>query len=111
MAIESPQWEMEDRLGFTEPYVGSVNTSASLFPSVASTPIEQFFVHCPQQTPNTVKLLFSTDNVTYFELAPGESMQAELRNNVSGNLPIYQLYLKGSVNGVKYQLLFNRAKS
>lgn len=111
MGIEAPQWETEDRLGFTEPYVGVVNTSPSVFPAVASTPIENFMVHCPQQNPNTIRLLFSIDNVTYFELAPGESIHGELRNKVVGNVPIYQLYLKGSVANTKYQMMFNRSKS
>jgi hypothetical protein len=107
MANLLPEVEIADDLGFSVVLAGMVGTTPSLFPSVATTDIDNFIVHSPSQTPSSVKLYWSLDNLTYWELSVGESFSCDLRKHPTlGN--IKQIYLKGSVANVKYQSLINR---
>lgn len=107
MANLLPEVEIADELGFSVVLAGNVGTSPSLFPSVASTVIDNFIVHCPNQSPSSLKLSWSLDNVTYWELSVGESFSMDLRRHPTLG-DIYQIYVKGSSASVKYQLVINR---
>lgn len=88
--------------GTTLQLAGTVGTTSTAFPSVAGDPIATCLIRCPTQTPNTVTLSYSFDNVTFHVLGVGEYIGWPLKGNVT------QVYLKGSVAGVKYELTLNR---
>ena len=88
--------------GSTSPYTGSVGTTPILVPSVAGDPISLLLVRCKNQTPNTKILQWSVDGVTYHDLAPGEYVGWPPKGNLT------QIYLKGTVASVEYEVILNR---
>lgn len=99
----NPQFESEDRLGTTTQYAGTATTSPVLVPSVAGGRIAELLVRCDSDnTPNTERLLWSLDNITYHKLAPGEFVGWTLKDNIT------QIYVKGTTAAVDYEIILNR---
>ena len=95
------QMEIVDKAGDTKSYVGTVGTTPVLIPGVAVNNINELMVHCPTQTPVTVLLYFSFDNVAYHQLATGEAIMWPIKGSKK------QIYVKASTAGVKYEVLLN----
>lgn len=105
-----PEFEIEDQRGETKQFAGTVGTTAVQLPAVAGAKLEVAIIRCPTQTPNTVFLQWSIDNIVYHKLGNGEFVGWEFRND-SGNNEIKQLYIKASTAGVDYELLVNFKES
>lgn len=88
--------------GTTTQFAGTVGLSSTAFPSVAGDFISTILIRCPEQTPVTNRLSYSFDNVTFHVLAPGEFIAWSLKGNKT------QVYLKGNVAAVSYELTLNR---
>lgn len=101
-----PEFEIRDQAGKSRQYAGTVGTTPILVPAVAGDKLEIAIIRCPRQSPVTRSLLWSIDNVTYHQLSVGEFVGWEFRDNGAG-APITQLYLKGSVANVSYEMLVN----
>ncbi len=94
--------ESAQDVGATQAYAGTVGTTAVSIPSSAGNQINECLIRCPSQTPNSVRLSYSFDAGTTFQvLAPGEFIIWEPRNALT------QLKIKGSVAGVSYEVLLN----
>ena len=103
MADLAPQFETEDLLGSSVPFVSTIGTTSTAFPTIASSAIAEFFIKCPLQTPNTIRLLYSIDGgVTFGALAPGEFLGWALKGSVT------QIFIKGNIAGVAYELILNK---
>lgn len=100
---ELPQFENKDIYGTTTQYQGTVGVTAIAFPSVASTAIVECLVRCPGQSPNTKRLLYSFDGgITFGTLSPGEFIGWSLKGEIK------QIYIKGNVANVSYEVILNR---
>ena len=107
MSNVAPEFETIDSLGKTQQYQGTVGTTATQVPSVAGTSISEAFIKCgSDNTPNTKRLLWSIDNVTYHTLSPGEFTGWTFKKDAS-DVEIKQLYIKGNVAAVTYELIIN----
>jgi hypothetical protein len=93
-------------MGNTTLYSGSVGTTAALQPSVSGDKISEILIRCASSNTNAKRLLWSIDNVTYHTLAPGEFVGWTMSRDLS-NLNITQIYVKGSVAAVAYELIVN----
>lgn len=103
MADVLPQFENKDLVGSTTQFVGTVGTTAILVPTVATFAISECLVRCPNQSPNTRRLLYSFDGgVNFGTLSPGEFIGWSLKGS-----PL-QIQIKGNVAGVLYEVLVNR---
>jgi hypothetical protein len=103
MADLLPQFENKDIYGTTSQFVGSVGITAISIPTVATTAISEIMVRCPNQTPNSKRLLFSFDGGTTFQtLAPGEFIIWSLKGSLT------QIQIKGNVATVDYEVLLNQ---
>lgn len=107
MVDSAPEFEMTDGLGTTKQLAGAAGVDAVALFSPVGGAIEEIIIRCPLQTPNTKKLYWSFDNVVFHELSVGEFVGWEPRKD-SANQPINQLYLKGNVAGVNYEVIANR---
>jgi hypothetical protein len=58
-------------------------------------------VRCPAQTPYSRTLSWSLDNVTYHVLSVGEYVGWPLKGSIK------QIYIKGNVAGVSYEVVLN----
>jgi len=104
MVHNPPQFEVEDVLGTTAQFSGSVGTASTAVPAVAGAPITEVLVRCASDnTPVTKRLLVSFDSgTTWLTLSPGEYIGWGFKN-----LPT-QIYIKGSVASVAYEIVMNR---
>jgi len=98
---EKPIGDAAQDMGNTILYVGTVGTTAVPIPAVAGSPIILMLVRCPSQTPNTRRLSWSVDNVTFHALSPGEFVGWPIKGNYT------QIYIKGNVAGVSYEVVLN----
>jgi hypothetical protein len=99
---ESPIGDNAQDFGLSAQFVGTVGTASTAVPSSAGDPIATVFIRCPSQTPVTRRLLYSFDNVTFQVLSPGEFIAWSLKGNKT------QVYIKGNVATVDYEVLVNR---
>lgn len=99
---EKPIGENAQDFGTTLQLAGSVGTTSTAFPTVAGDPIATALIRCPEQTPNSRRLLYSFDNSTFHTLSPGEYIGWSLKGNLT------QVYLKGNVASVNYEIILNR---
>lgn len=98
-----PQFENSDLVGSTTQFQGTVGTTATAFPTVATTAIAECLVRCPNQSPNSKRLLYSFDGgVTFGTLSPGEFIGWSIKGSVS------QIYIKGNTANVNYEVILNR---
>lgn len=102
---DKPQIGFAEDVGTTTLYAGSVGTTAILIPGVASGNLTSILVRCPTQTPQSKKILFSLDNITYHALDTGASFGWDLMGGVQ------QVYIKGSTSGVLYEVVVNKEPS
>jgi hypothetical protein len=103
----APEFETIDALGKTQQYGGSVGTTPIQVPAVAGQPLADVLIRCAtDNSPITKRLLWSIDNVTYHTLAPGEFVGWDMRKDASNN-EIKQIYLKGNVAAVTYEVIAN----
>ena len=103
MAEVLPQFEQIDNVGSTTQFQGTVGTTAIQIPSVATFDISEILIRCAtDNSPVTKRLLWSLDDVTYHTLAPGEFVGWTLKGEQA------QVWIKGSVAGVIYEVLVNR---
>lgn len=103
MSHNLPQFEIEDDLGSTEQYTGSVGTTNLLIPSVPTTTISEVLVRCPVQTPSSKRLLYSFNGGTTFDqLAPGEAIVWNLRGEPTS------IIIKGNTTNVLYSVILNK---
>jgi len=99
----APQFETEDLLGQTTQFTGTVGTTSTAFPTVATTSIAECLIRCPSQTPNSNRLLYSFDGGTTFgTLAPGEFIGWSLKGSPT------QIRIKGNVASVNYEIILNK---
>lgn len=96
-----PVGDAEQDIGQSTQYAGTVGTTAVAVPSVAGNDIILFLVRSPAQSPITKKLYWSFDDVTYHELSPGEYVGWPLKGSKK------QIYVKGNVAGVNYEIVLN----
>lgn len=96
-----PIGDAQQDFGNSTQYTGTVGTTAVAVPSVAGDDIVLFLVRAPSQTPITKRLLWSLDNVTFHELSPGEYVGWPLKGSKK------QIYVKGNVAGVNYEIVLN----
>jgi hypothetical protein len=107
MVDQAPEFETIDALGRTVQYAGSVGTSPIQVPSSPGTSISEAFIRCvTDNSPNTKRLLWSIDNVTYHTLIPGDAFGWTFKKD-STNQDIKQLYVKGNAAGVNYEVTIN----
>jgi hypothetical protein len=107
MSNVAPEFETIDALGKTVCYQGTVGTVAIQVPSVAGFSISEALIRCASDnSPVTKRLLWSTDNVTYLTLAPGEFVGWTFKKTAA-DAEITQIWIKGSVAGVVYELVVN----
>lgn len=103
MAELAPQFESIDNLGSTTQYQGTIGTTPAQIPSVAGFDIAEALIRCASDnSPITKRLLWSLDNVTYHTLAPGEFVGWTLKGQQT------QIWIKGSVAAVTYEIILNR---
>lgn len=103
MVNQNPQFEMIDNEGSTIQIAGTVGTTPIQVPSVATFDISEILIRCAtDNSPITKRLLWSLDNVTYHTLGPGEYVGWTLKGQQT------QIWLKGNVAGVDYEVLVNR---
>jgi len=98
---EKPIGDNPQDFGLTSNYVGSVTTVSTPIPTVAGNEIATALIRCPSQTPNTRRLLYSFDNVTFLTLTPGEFVGWSVRGSKT------QIFIKGNVNPVDYEVILN----
>jgi len=98
---DKPVGDAQQDFGNSIQYAGTVGTTAVPIPAVAANPIILFLVRAPDQTPNTRRLLWSLDDVTYHELSIGEYVGWPLKGDKT------QIYIKGNGAGVKYEVVLN----
>lgn len=103
MSDSLPQFEVEDDLGTTEQYVGSVDTTNFQIPQIPTTAISEVLVRCPVQTPSSKRLLYSFNGGTTFDqLAPGEAIVWNLRGEPTS------IIIKGNTTNVLYSVILNK---
>jgi hypothetical protein len=108
MPDSAPEFETIDGLGFTVQYQGTVGTSSIQVPSVAGFSISDAIIRCSSDnTPITKRLLWSIDNVTFHTLAPGEFVGWTFKKLIGTSTEIRQIYIKGNVAAVGYELIVN----
>lgn len=108
MADTAPEFETIDALGFSGQYAGTVGTTPVQVPAVAGNPISDALIRCTSSnTPVTKNLLWSLDNVTYHVLSPGEFVGWTFKKLIGTSNEIKQVWIKGSVAGVLYEILAN----
>lgn len=106
MADKLPQFEGQDVLGTTAHFNSTVGTTAVAVPSSPGNAISEVLVSCPQQTPNTKKLLVSFDGGTLFKtLEIGEGLVWSLKGSPT------QIHVKGNEANVSYEIIMNREPS
>lgn len=99
---DKPIGDSAQDFGSTDQYAGTVGLTSIAVPTVAGDPIATCLVRCPAQTPSTVRLSYSFDNVTFHDLSPGEYIGWSPKGNKT------QVYLKANAAGVKYEVVLNR---
>lgn len=98
----SPGFEMQDLIGQTKHYNGTISTSPTTLPAVADKTISEVIFKCPYQTPQTKTCSISFDGgTTYFTLAVGEFLGWSVKGEIE------QVKIKGSTSGVTYDMLIN----
>lgn len=108
-----PQFESEDLIGTTKHFNGSVSGTWVAVPSTPNRVIAEAFARCAIDQSSKNRLFVSFDGgAGYLLLAPGEAVGWSIKSSkelasgvVSG---ITQVFLKGSVPGVTYELVLNR---
>ena len=100
--VEAPIGDSAQDFGSTTQYVGSVGTGSTAVPSSAGYFISSAIIRCPNQTPVTRTLSWSVDNSTFHVLAVGEFIGLSIKGNKT------QIYLKGNVASVNYEVVLNR---
>lgn len=103
MGLSQGSIETVDAIGSTTHFNGSVNTSAIAIPTVAGNVIAEVLVENAFTNSSTKNLLVSFDGGTTFKtLASGSSLVWSPKGDIR------QIYIKGSVGGVDYEILMNR---
>lgn len=100
--VDRPIGDNAQDFGTTTQLTGTVGITAVQVPATAGNPIATALIRCPEQSPVTKRLSWSIDDITYHTLGPGEFIAWSLKGNIT------QLYLKGSVAGVNYEVVLNR---
>jgi hypothetical protein len=99
--VERPIGDAQQDVGGTTQYTGTVGTTAVLVPASPGNPIILALIECPSQLPNSKYLLYSLDDITYHKVGNGNYIGWPFKGNIT------QLYVKGSVAGVEYQIMIN----
>jgi hypothetical protein len=99
---DNPIGDSTQDFGSTTQFVGTVGTSSSAVPASPGDYISSVIIRCPNQTPVTKTLSWSIDNSTFHVLAVGEFIGLSIKGNKQ------QVYLKGNVAGVNYEVTMNR---
>jgi len=103
MAEVAPQFETKDDEGTTTLFATTVGTTAVQVPASAGNNISELLIRCAtDNSPVTKRLLWSLDDTTYHTLAPGEFVGWEPQGTLT------QIYLKGNVASVSYEVIMNR---
>jgi hypothetical protein len=103
MSDKRPEFEVEDTIGTSTSFVGAVGTGSTAVPSSPGDVIESFYCYCPDQTPVTKKLYYSINGgTTWHELGIGDAIVWSLKGEPT------QIYIKGSVATVNYEIIMNR---
>lgn len=91
--------------GSTFQGAATVGTSPLALPAVIGNPITSALIRCPSDTtPGTKRLLYSFDGGTvYAVLTPGEFVGWSPKGDQT------QIYIKGNVAAVPYEVIINRA--
>jgi hypothetical protein len=100
--VERPIGDSSQDIGTTTQFTGSVGTTSAAVPSVAGDFITSAIIRCPNQTPTSRTLSWSVDDITFHVLAVGEFIGLSIKGNKT------QIYLKGSVASVDYEVTLNR---
>lgn len=111
MAHAQPDFETKDVLGKTLQYVASVGLAPIALPSVAGAKISEVLIRNPKQNMITTDLFYSFDGgVTFLTLGRGEFVGWTLKNNAS-DMPITQIFIKGSNATTYYEVIINSEPS
>lgn len=94
-------FEIQDLVGSTVNYSGTVGTSYISLPSSADKNISEVIFKCPYQTPITIRCQISFDTATYFDLMPGEFIGWTPKGFKK------QVRVKANQAGVLYQAIIN----
>lgn len=100
MVNPKAEFESTDKEGTTLLYVGTVTTTATAI-SNAGLAMDEVSIRCRVDQTNTLRLLYSFDNVTYHRLRVGEWREEEPRGNIT------VVYLKALSGTVNYELSIN----
>jgi hypothetical protein len=98
---DRPIGDSAQDFGNTIQYTGAVGLTAVLVPSSPGDDIVLALIRCPTQTPITKILYWSLDDITYHALSPGEFIGWPMKGSKK------QIYVKGSVASVNYEILIN----
>ena len=96
--------ELEDLVGSTTHFSGSVGTTPIQIPASAGNIIAEVLIHCPLQTPKTKKCLFSLDGsgTGFITLEQGSVLGWSVKGEIT------QIEVKGNEAGVNYEIILNR---
>lgn len=107
MAHAQPDFETKDVLGKTLQFVASVSLVAIPLPAVPGAKISEVLIRNPKQNFITTDLMYSFDGgATFLALSRGEFVGWTLKNNAS-DMPITQIFIKGSVATTYYEVIMN----
>jgi hypothetical protein len=107
MSDRPPEFESTDRKGTTDVFVGSVGTSWTAIPTVATTEIQSFIVSNDAENPITETISISLDaGTTTMDLIYPTGSSYQL---VKGALT--QIWIKGSIASVDYKVVLNREQT
>lgn len=104
MVDQAPQFEVEDRLGTTDPFTSTVGTSWTAIPASPGTIIQSFTVISDSNNDINETLEISLDNGTTVmdKLYPSGSISHLVKGEIT------QIYLKGFTASVDYKVILNR---
>jgi hypothetical protein len=103
MADVAPQFEVQDNLGSTSHFNGTVGTSSTAIPTTPGSPIADVMISCLVSNTPTKNLLVSFDGGTnFFTLTPGTAMSWTMRGSAT------QFHIKGSAASTAYEIIVNR---
>jgi hypothetical protein len=100
----APEFEYADKKGTTDEYVGTVGTGGTSVPSSPGADIQEFMVMCDPDQLHSNYLEISIDGgTTYLAKIFAGGHYGQI---VKGTLT--QIFIKGSVSSVSYQVILNR---
>lgn len=104
MADRLPEYEVADKSGSTDTFVGTATTSFVAVPAVAAGDIQEFSVECDedQDLQRTLEVSLDGGTTTFAKLYPTGHVSGIIKDVKT------QIHIKGSVNGVAYTIVLSR---